>query len=171
MALTWGVGLIFVLGSLSLSGLMINTTHSIPAGFYRSLPQKEPGRGDYVAYCPAENENTKMALSRGYYPPGNCPARSSRVFKRVVALAGDHVLIDADRVSINGAPLPHSAQITADNLGRPLPQYRFNRVLSANEVLLMTNSSPTSFDGRYFGPVDQDQIISVIQPIKTWSRK
>ena len=37
--------------------------------------------------------------------------------------------------------------------------------LSAGEVLLMTDYSPISFDGRYFGPIARKQIQSVVRPV------
>ncbi|MGL4447802.1 MAG: hypothetical protein ACRCUZ_08805 [Shewanella sp.] len=40
--------------------------------------------------------------------------------------------------------------------------------MAANEVLLMSDVSRTSFDGRYFGPVSRVQIRHVIRPLLTW---
>jgi type IV secretory pathway protease TraF len=41
-------------------------------------------------------------------------------------------------------------------------------VLGASEVLLMSDGSSTSFDGRYFGAVNRAQIRTVIVPVLTW---
>jgi type IV secretory pathway protease TraF len=40
--------------------------------------------------------------------------------------------------------------------------------LAAGEVLLMSDYSPLSFDGRYFGPIPRAQIQGVVQPVWTW---
>jgi type IV secretory pathway protease TraF len=40
--------------------------------------------------------------------------------------------------------------------------------LEALEVLLMSDVSATSFDGRYFAPLSRSQIKSVIRPVLTW---
>ncbi|HGX0655776.1 TPA: S26 family signal peptidase, partial [Escherichia coli] len=37
-----------------------------------------------------------------------------------------------------------------------------------SELLLMTDRSASSFDGRYFGAVTKSQIISTILPVMTW---
>ena len=36
------------------------------------------------------------------------------------------------------------------------------------KVLLMSDDSPTSFDGRYFGPIPRAQIQTVVKPVWTW---
>jgi type IV secretory pathway protease TraF len=49
---------------------------------------------------------------------------------------------------------------------------RFNNangyVLGDAEVLLMSDGSATSFDGRYFGPVSRAQLKTAIKLILTW---
>jgi type IV secretory pathway protease TraF len=43
--------------------------------------------------------------------------------------------------------------------GRPLPRFQADRYTLGNaEVLLMSDVSGTSFDGRYFGPINRSQI-------------
>jgi len=41
--------------------------------------------------------------------------------------------------------------------------------LGPDEVLLMSDYSPISFDARYFGPLRATTIESVIMPILTWN--
>ena len=70
---------------------------------------------------------------------------------------------------VNGELLPLSAPIKADKAGRPLPRYQSNSyTLGNSEVLLMSDVSATSFDGRYFGPINRSQIKTVIRPVITW---
>ncbi|PTQ79396.1 signal peptidase S26 family [Nitrosospira multiformis] len=54
----------------------------------------------------------------------------------------------------------------ADNAGRVLPRYTFSDyTLKESELLLMSDVSWSSFDGRYFGPVDVGQVRGVIKPL------
>ncbi|WP_081353941.1 S26 family signal peptidase [Nitrosospira multiformis] len=47
-----------------------------------------------------------------------------------------------------------------------MPRYSFNHYkLGKSELLLMLDVSGTSFDGRYFGPVDAGQVRGVIKPL------
>ena len=47
-----------------------------------------------------------------------------------------------------------------------MPRYQFSGyTLGKSELLLMSDVSGTSFDGRYFGPVDLSQIRGVIRPV------
>jgi type IV secretory pathway protease TraF len=64
---------------------------------------------------------------------------------------------------------PFSVPLVTDRAGRPMPRLRTRHyVLGASEVLLMSDVSATSFDGRYFGPVSRAQIRTVIVPVLTW---
>jgi type IV secretory pathway protease TraF len=41
-------------------------------------------------------------------------------------------------------------------------------MLAARDVLLMSDISGRSFDGRYFGPIERAQIQAVIRPVWIW---
>jgi type IV secretory pathway protease TraF len=59
--------------------------------------------------------------------------------------------------------------LKTDKAGRAIPRYQSNAgTLGASEVLLMSEVSGLSFDGRYFGAVNRSQITSVIRPVLTW---
>ena len=91
------------------------------------------------------------------------------MMKRVAAVEDDAVVIAADGVRVNGALLPFSVPRAVDKVGRPLPRSEGKRfTLGAHELLLMSDVSGTSFDGRYFGPINRKQVQGVIRPILTW---
>jgi len=160
---------VFVLSiGLRVSGIYINTTPSLPVGFYKMVD--EPiASGAYVAFCPPKNEVFDMARDRSYINQGDCPGGYGLLLKRVFAQSGDRVLIDQAGIFVNGEYLPDSAQLTADAEGHVLPQYRLQAVLDDSEYLLLSDVNPQSFDARYFGLIARDQIKQVVRPVFTWS--
>ncbi len=159
---------LFVLSiGLRISGIYINTTPSLPIGFYRIVD--EPiASGAYVAFCPPKNEVFDMARDRSYINQGNCPGGYGLLLKRVFAQSGDTVSVDQAGIIVNGEHLPNSAQLTADAEDQPLPQYRLQTVLNDAEYLLLSDVNPQSFDARYFGLIARDQIKQVVRPVFTW---
>ena len=161
---------LFVLSiGLRISGIYINTTPSLPVGFYKVVD--EPiASGAYVAFCPPQNAVFDMARDRSYINPGDCPGGYGLLLKRVFAQYGDTVFIDQAGIYVNGEHLPNSAQLTADAEDQPLPQYHLDqRVLDNFEYLLLSDLNPQSFDARYFGLIARDQIRQVVRPVFTWS--
>jgi conjugative transfer signal peptidase TraF len=110
-----------------------------------------------------------QAKQRGYLAAGFCPGGYGYMMKRILAVKGDAVSIAADGVRVNQRLLPYSAPLAEDLAGQPLPRYRAAQfVLGSSQVLLMSDVSGTSFDARYFGPVDRTQIQTALTPVITW---
>lgn len=160
---------LIVLGLVcSLTGLKINTTKSIPVGIYR-LTDVPVGKGEYVIFCPPQTALFDEARSRGYIGAGFCPGGYGYMMKRVLGVEGDVVSSGNEGIVVNGKLLPISAPREADSAGRVLSRYPFSSyILKDSELLLMSNVSATSFDGRYFGPVEMGQVKSVIRPMFTF---
>lgn len=149
-------------------GVRINTTKSIPIGLYWTS-SKIADKGSYVLFCPPEVSVFVEARRRGYIGPGFCPGNFGFLMKRVLAAKNDVVSIADDGVRVNGDLLQFSAPKKFDKAGRPLFRYHRERfTLGDAEVFLMSDVSNTSFDGRYFGPVNRSQIQSVVFPVLTW---
>jgi conjugative transfer signal peptidase TraF len=130
-------------------GLRVNGTDSEPIGIYWAV-SKAPAKGDFVSAGPS--------------PAGTC-----WLIKQVAALSGDRVTIGVQGVQVNGVLLKNSAPRPADEAGRPLSAYELSDyALRSEEVLLMSDYNPASFDGRYFGPLSKTTIQSVIVPVITW---
>lgn len=150
------------------AGMRINTTKSIPIGLYWTSSQPIE-KGAYVMFCPPQASVFNEAKERGYIGAGFCPGNYGYLMKRVLAVEGDTVTLTEDGVRVNNRLLPHSVLIPNDKAGRPLPRYQPTRfTMSYPDVLLMSDVSDTSFDGRYFGPINRSQIWSVIRPVLTW---
>jgi conjugative transfer signal peptidase TraF len=152
-------------------GARVNTTRSIPVGLYWTSGASVE-KGAYVLFCPPshfQSDVFELAKDRGYIGAGFCLGGYGFMMKRVLAAGNDVVSIAGDGVRVNGALLPLSAPARTDKGGRVLPRFRSSSfVLGDDEVLLMSDVSATSFDGRYFGPVNRSQIRTVISPVITW---
>ncbi|ALQ51105.1 conjugative transfer signal peptidase TraF [Nitrosomonas ureae] len=161
---------LFVLSiGFQISEIYINTTPSLPVGFYK-VADEPIVSGAYVAFCPPQDAVFDMAMDRSYINSGDCPGGYGLLLKRIFARSGDRVLIDQAGIFVNGEHLPNSAQLKIDAEGHALPQYHLDqRVLDDSEYLLLSNVNPQSFDARYFGLIARDQIKQVVRPIFTWS--
>jgi len=163
-----GVAVLTVAALAQALGIRINTTRSIPLGIYR-VSDAAVGKGADVLVCPPPGPLFAEARSRGYLGAGFCAGGYGYLMKRIVATAGDVVAVADEGVRVNGALLPASAPRAVDAGGRGLPRFRTDAyTLGTTEVLLMSPASPTSFDGRYFGPVDRAQIQAVLTALLTW---
>ena len=131
--------------------LLYNPSESAPLGLYRIDPLERVVRGDQVV-SNLPQETAEFASQRGYLP------RGIPVIKTVAALEGDTVCDTGGVLEINEGPTVH--MLAADKAGRPLPSpWRTCRRLLPNEVLLLSDRTPDSFDGRYFGAVQKTDII------------
>ncbi len=154
---TWTAAVCLVLAGIAWSiGIRINTTVSIPLGIY--ITSDEPiSTGSYVIFCPPDNALFTEARTRGY------------IMKKVLAAKNDVVSVTDQGVLVNGHEVPLSKPLLADGSNRPMPHYRIEGyALPDRQLLLMSDVTGLSFDGRYFGPVDIGQIKSVIHPVITW---
>ena len=149
-------------------GARVNTSKSIPVGLYWTS-DKPVEKGVYVMFCPQQAGVFLEAKERGYLTAGFCPGNFGYMMKKVLAAKDDVVEVTDAGVFVNGAMLPLSTPLTVDLAGRPLPRFQSSSyVIGNSEVLLMSDVSGTSFDGRYFGPINRSQIKTVIVPVLTW---
>ena len=139
--------------------IVYNASASAPLGFYRLVVGSAIQRGDLVLARLPE-EAARLAATRDYLPA------SVPVVKRVAALAGDLVCADSGVVVINDRVVADTLLI--DREGRPLPAWHGCRPLSAGEIFLLMEGAWTSFDSRYFGPVNTAAIIGRLVPLWTW---
>ena len=144
-------------------GLRYNVTASMPAGIYR-LSGGAPTRGDLAEFSfPPDCPFGVLARSRGYLKP------SSSLLKRVAAIAGDLVEVDAHGVSVNGVMQPQSRILEADSKGRPnTSALQTGRVPQGQALILAAYAK--SFDGRYFGYVSVDRLRRVT-PVFTFNQE
>ena len=152
-----GIGLPFL--AKPLPRVVYNSTASAPLGFYRVLPGAPFRRGDFVL-AELPGAAAELAASRDYLPLG-VPA-----VKRVAALAGDLVCEQSGTVVIKNREAARA--LSADAEGRPLSAWHGCRTLEIGEVFLLNADVPSSFDGRYFGPILAASIMGRLVPLWTW---
>lgn len=136
--------------------LIYNVTPSAPVGFYRVGPALPLQRGDLVLARTPDSVRA-LAAERGYVPA------TVSLVKRVAALDGDIVCSLNRAVTINGRHV--ADQLATDGSGRPLPVWTGCQRLRRNDIFLLMESVPASFDGRYFGPISVAAIIGKLVPL------
>lgn len=127
-------------------GWRINITGSLPGIVYKI--SKSPGVGDYVQFCPPWVVPT-LPDAAPWEPAcqGKIP-----LIKRVVAVAGDRVVVDAAGVAVNGTRIPDSAPKTSTSSGLALPFAAGGYTLRDGEFWV-AGEHPDSFDSRYYGEI------------------
>jgi conjugative transfer signal peptidase TraF len=138
--------------------LVWNTTASAPVGLYVLL-LRPAVRGDLVlARTPVSV--AALAAVRNYIPL-HVP-----LVKRIAATPGDWVCTRGDAVLVGHDQV--AMRTAFDAHGRALPYWEGCRMLQPDELFLLMQGAPHSFDSRYFGPVSVHSIIGVLRPL--WTR-
>ena len=156
-----------VVAAASAAGLKLNLTGSLPVGVYRAV-RGAPTRGALVLVC-LPPRVAAFASARGYVPRGGaCQSGLVPIGKRIVAIAGDTVTVTPTGILVNGVSAPNSQGLSTDRKGRPLPQLRHGRyVVRQGTVWIASSYSRFSFDSRYFGAVETEQVLTRIRQFWT----
>ena len=168
----FGVGVLFLLLLSYACGARINRTNSLPRGMYWVV-SKPPARGDIVTFWPSDCAEMQLARERGYIHHGVYNQTDgvgySLLMKRYLGLPGDVVSVTDAGIIINSLLIPNTQPLSHDNIGDPLPRFRIaNYTLKENEALFVSNHLPRSYDARYFGVQETQQIVEVLVPVWTW---
>jgi conjugative transfer signal peptidase TraF len=164
------IGLGLVVSFLGVIGLRFNVTASLPLGIYRVTADR-PTRGSIVHVCLPSND-AEFARQRGYLGPGDCPRGVRPLGKIVLAVEGDRVRLQPESVQINGNAVSNSATATEDSHGRTLPHFPWGEHrLGRGELWLHSPYHRNAYDSRYFGPVQESLVVSVLQPLLTHERR
>ncbi len=112
---------------------------------------KEIRRNDYVALILTDAQRPRSAKWR----------RGQIMVKRVVAAPGDHVSVTRHGVMFSNGPQAwsHGTGLAAAPMLGASPE-SFERVFTlAEDELFMMGDNPLSYDGRYYGPITDSQIV------------
>ena len=155
------------MGAFVLSGLLgirINTSPSLPIGFYVTTRDETT---NLVEFCPAEPFAT-LSRGRGYRDRGICKDGGAPLLKPVIAKASDIVEMSARGISVNGLLLANTAPLPKDTQGRPLETWPFGRYrVAPGTVWVGSSYHSRSFDSRYFGPIPIAAIRDRLKPLFT----
>lgn len=147
---------------MSKTGIWINLTSSMPPGIYLQQ-ERSFNKNDYVISC-LPKEASVISHERGYLGYGKCYMHTAPVGKKLIALEGDHALIDERGIHINGELLKNTSPMKYDGEGRAMSHAHIKRKLEKNEILLALDN-PRSFDSRYFGVVPRENLQAKIVPL------
>lgn len=140
--------------------LVWNASASVPIGLYAVRAIDTPKRGDLVLADPPE-PLADWLVERGYLGP------DMPLIKHVAALSGQKVCRRGLTITIDGKAVAIAK--AHDRLGRRLPKWQGCHRLSETQVFFLNPNTPSSLDGRYFGPLERDTIAGRAVPI--WTRE
>jgi conjugative transfer signal peptidase TraF len=133
--------------------IFYNKSESAPIGWYRLTPNQAVKRDVMVAAFAPEKARS-MAATRDYLP-AHVP-----LLKTVWATAGDEICSDNGRVTAPNRPVIKAQ--AQDAFGRNMPSWSGCITLSSNQYFLVSPHVQNSWDSRYFGPVERDNILGVV---------
>ncbi len=143
--LAFGIGLLALPLAVRMPTRLIwNASASVPIGLYAISPVAPLRVGDLVSVAPPATLE-RLLIERGYLGAG------VPMLKHIAALGGDTVCRRGRTVSVDGVPVAKA--LRTDRLGRPLPAWRGCVLIAREQIFLLNPAEPSSFDGRYFGPL------------------
>jgi len=144
--------------------IVYNASDSVPRGWYRigRIADADSLRVGSIVLARLPADAALLAAQRGYLPS------SVPILKRIGAVAPQSVCVWDRIVAIDGAMLATARE--RDGLHRPLPVWSQCRPLVGDELFLLSNTNPASFDSRYFGPIAASDVLGVAWPLWTWSK-
>ena len=150
-----------------IGGFRVNVTRSLPIGLYRVVGDAAAVRPGSVVIACLPEEWGRFALRRKILGPGQCDGNSYGIGKLVVAVEGDVVDLQRERLEINGVSVPFVRTLERDRLGRTIPHFPWGSHVLGQAQVWLFSPHPGAFDSRYFGPLSTSRIRSVVQPVWT----
>ena len=152
------------------SGWRVNLTESEPLGLYRLVaiqPSTVIRRGALIEFCPPAGITPARFP---FYMKGDCAGGGMPMFKQVLGVPGDRIDVTLHGVSINGRPIPYSAQLARSATWPTLQLPHQARVFTLGPDQYWTYGrgarpalAAQSFDSRYWGAVVRAEVRRVDQ--------
>ena len=135
---------------LSSRYFVLNLSPSMEKGIYLLKEIDELKKGDVVVL------NIPLNIKETLYSREYLPRNIKTLLKEVVAVEGDSIKVDCNKLYINGEFKGDIAEV--DTKGRELVSFVKDGVLKSGEVFLL-GKGKNSFDSRYFGAVEKNEIL------------
>lgn len=134
--------------------IILNTTDSLPHGFYKIVKKEKYCLNDLVVFpIPASVKRT--VVGRHWLP------ENGLLIKNIVALPGDSFSTLEGKYVVKDEFIGSILKI--DSEGRSMPVFEKNDTLNSG-ILVARRGVKTSFDSRYFGAIPIDNILGVAVP-------
>jgi len=133
-----------------------NATASTPIGLYAVSTARNLKVGDLAVITPPDRIGDFLAA--GSYLPKHVP-----LLKHVRALRGQTVCRNGSTILIDGEKT--ATALEHDSHGIALPIWSGCQVLADDEVFVLNDTVPGSFDSRYFGSIPTSSVIGRATPL------
>lgn len=147
------------------SDYLINTTASLPGYFYHKVkvdPDLNNLKKNQIIELCVKPDSKAYKIDKIIHKKshGRCPTGRKPWLKLIAALPGDQVLSDGKNyLTINGNQL-----IGTKPNSKILPKFIYEGVVPENKILVYTNHKD-SLDSRYFGFINPDEIVAVMEEL------
>ena len=146
------IGLAALVGTSGAFGARASGIHPVKITSGSMAPTID--RGDWIVVKNLDRGD-RDSIARGDIVMFRFPlGTSGRAIKRVVAVAGDHVVIGSHRVSVNGRSIAVGGAPSAYAGGARA------ETVPAGDVFLLGDHAAVSIDSRSFGPIPTSEIVA-----------
>lgn len=156
--------ILVVVSMVAYNKLLINISPSLKEGLYIKI-SGDLHRGDTVSFCLHE-PYMSIALKNGYIAKGIRCHGSDPLLKKIVAIPGDHVILSDNSIIINGITYAYKTLYYSNN--QLIKVYPRGDYPNTSGYWLIGTNAINSWDSRYWGPINKNQIIAKVKPLMTW---
>ncbi|MFN8770209.1 MAG: S26 family signal peptidase [Neisseriaceae bacterium] len=140
------------------SSVYKNVTTSEPLGYYLGYKAFTYDVGDLVLLCIEDSKYINVMHKLGAIrTDGECKNGTAYLLKRIIAKSGDIVTITENGIIVNNIHYLHSKGLLSYNGIQLFPQKKRQIKLKGREYFVLGDGN-TSFDSRYFGVINVNQI-------------
>lgn len=146
-----GLGIfLFILKDIS-KHITINISRSLPRGVYRLYTPLKIDRGDIIVF--PIPENVRETFEKRKYTSKFVTS----IMKKAAAFENDNITIKKEVLYINNTAWGKIYKY--DSKFRALPELSLEEIIPKKNEILPLSNVDHSFDGRYFGPIEEKKII------------